>query len=244
MIPVIFLVGSTSSGKGTLGTRLATDFNLYHISLGETYRAMSRARRAPIPGFPQEINTCLVNRQVIPETALAQFRPGPIPVILQLHNRNVQNLKEPNLSGEILREKIAELSGLSVVPRAVIIDGLHSAFSRRSRAEFRQVLQEFAPSFSGLTIHLRCPKDVARRRYLQRARSVDSGVEKFEARMQNYEIFIPQLLDLLESEGTVVETLNDDTMTVDEAYQILVQNLNEVPYWRFLVGFPPRAIYS
>ncbi|KAH8164044.1 hypothetical protein CIB48_g4202 [Xylaria polymorpha] len=245
MLPVIFLVGSTSSGKGSLGQRLAAEFNLYHLSLGETYRALNRALRQPIPSMPEEINTCLVNQKEIPETALAQFKPGHVPVVLQLHNRNVQNSKEPNLSGEILRERIARLkSKRSIVPRAVIVDGLHSAFSRRDSTEFKQVLQEFAPSFSGLTIHIVCPKNVARSRYLQRARSSDSTVERFEERMLKYEAFTPLLLNMLKSEGVVVETVNDDTMTIDEAYQTLLKHLDGVPLWGTIIGLSPKAIDS
>ncbi|KAI0439835.1 P-loop containing nucleoside triphosphate hydrolase protein [Xylaria telfairii] len=229
MLPVIFLVGSTSSGKGTLGQRLAAEFNLHHISLGETYRALDRARRKPIPSMPHEINTYLVSQKEIPETVLAQFKPGHIPVVLQLHNYTMRNSKRPNLSGGILRERIAYLlSERSILPRAIIVDALRG----------------FAPSFSGLTIHIVCPKNVARSRYLRRARSGNSNVEKFEERMLKYEVFMPRFLNMLKSEGVVVETVNDDTMTIDEAYRVLLKHLDEVPLWRAIIEMSPPATGS
>ncbi|KAI0471374.1 hypothetical protein F4859DRAFT_515589 [Xylaria cf. heliscus] len=241
MLPVIFLIGSTCSGKGTLGSRLAADFNFHHLSFGDTFRAMDKALRGPIPDMPENINKYITKRKEIPESVLAQFKPGYVPVILQLHNRIMRNSKEPNLGAELLRQKINELmSRGGTLPRAVIVDGWHSSFSGSS-GKLRQVLNDFAPSFSGLTIYIRCPMKDARIRYLKRARPGDVGVEAFEKRMRRFTAFTPPLLSMLGSEGVIVETVNDDTMSIDEAYHTLLLNLEGVSLWRFLCGMPRKG---
>ncbi|KAI1747575.1 hypothetical protein F4782DRAFT_535235 [Xylaria castorea] len=189
----------------------------------------------------EEINVCLVNRQVIPESALTQFKPGHVPVVLQIHNRHVRKSHEPNLCGAILREEIAELMSGNTVPQAVVIDGIQNAFYGTTSAQFRQVLQDFAPSFSGLTIYIRCPKHVALRRYLLRGRPNDSNIDSFEKRMKNHDTFTPKFLNFVGTESVVIETTNDDTMTIDEAYQTLLSNLDEVPRWKSLIGVPPAG---
>ncbi|KAI0190638.1 hypothetical protein EV127DRAFT_494056 [Xylaria flabelliformis] len=230
MIPVIFLIGGAGSGKGTLGPGLASRFNLYHISLGETFRGMRHKR---LPGMSEVINQFLIYDEVIPERHLAQFKPGPIPVALQYHNARAGGTKEPYLCGIILREKTTELMSGSVVPRAIVIDGLQMVFE--SGEDFDQRLQDIAPSFSGLTIRIRCHESVALKRYLQRGRPGNDDIETFGSRMKYYDEWEPSILDFLGNKGVVVETTNDYTMTIDEAVQTLVNNLETVPQWRSLI---------
>ncbi|KAI1742786.1 hypothetical protein F4680DRAFT_463755 [Xylaria scruposa] len=233
MIPVIFLIGLAGSGKGTLGPGLASRFNLHHISLGATFRRLSRMRHNPIPGMSEEINKYLENQDVIPESVLAQFKPGPIPAVLQLHNCRTTSSDEAHLCGEMVREITAELMSRSVVPRAIVIDGLQMAF--QSDTDFGQVLQDIAPLFSGLTIKIRCFESVALKRYIRRNRSGNSDIKSFGSRLKSYHKWEPIFLDFLGNKGVVIETTNDYAMTVDEAVQTLVNNIETVPQWRSLI---------
>ncbi|KAI1124895.1 P-loop containing nucleoside triphosphate hydrolase protein [Nemania abortiva] len=237
MLPVIFLLGSTSSGKGTLCARLAAEFNLHHISIGDTFRELSSVRWKPIPGMPDEINEFIVDKEAIPCSILHRhFDPAPIPVALQVHNRRVWGNYSINLCGPLLREKAAEITSKGgVLPHAIIIDGLHTACYNLQNATFEQMLQEFAPSYSGLTIRIECPHDVAKKRFLKRARWGDGDGEKFEERMRKHKRFTAKLLDFLALRGSVVTTVNDGTMTVEDAYQTLLTNLEGNPVWESII---------
>jgi adenylate kinase family enzyme len=236
MLPVIFLIGCPSSGKGTLGARLAAEFRLCHVSLADAFKDLIKARRGPIDGMPEEINACLLNRVEIPQQALSNLRT--VPVALRLHNCRVRDEFIYELAPAVLQEKIEE-SMAQHIPRAVIVDGLNIVCSRnRSRGNNMSVIQavdEFAPSFSGLTILIQCPREVAKKRYLSREDDTVSE-ETFEKRMQNYETNTPKLLQYLEKEGIVVEISNDDAISIDQDYGLLVDKLSMVPLWRFLAG--------
>ncbi|KAI0547714.1 hypothetical protein F4679DRAFT_586181 [Xylaria curta] len=242
MLPVIFLIGVAGSGKGTLGPGLASRFNLHHISLGETFRRLSRMRRNPIPSMSEEINRYLENKEEIPESVLDQFKPGPIPAVLQLHNCRTASTNEAHLCGEMVREVTAELMSRNVVPRAIVIDSLQTAFEPDT--DFSQVLQDIAPLFSGLTIKVCCPESVALKRYIKRGRSGNSDIKTFGSRLKGYHKWEPEFLDFLRNKGVVVETTNDYIMTADEAVQTLVNNLEAVPQWKSLIGSHSGPIES
>ncbi|KAI0102611.1 hypothetical protein GGR51DRAFT_562531 [Nemania sp. FL0031] len=237
MLPVIFLVGSTSSGKGTLGARLAADFNLRHISLGEEIRTMSLMKFKAIPEMACEINEYLVGKREIPAAALRRHYPrGCIPAILLRHNHRFRQDESSYVLAAILRDKIDEIieKGGSL-PRAVIVDGLNGTFSGEGHKSFRRQVRDFTPSYSGLTIHINSPHTVAKTRYLARGRPGDGDVRVFEERTRHDNDNIAILLHRIKRVGVVVTTVNDGSMSIDLAYQTLLRNLRGVPEWMALV---------
>ena len=52
-LPIILIVGPSGSGKGTLSEKLAADFNLHHLSVGDRLR---ESARPPIAGVLALIN--------------------------------------------------------------------------------------------------------------------------------------------------------------------------------------------
>ncbi|KAI0867300.1 hypothetical protein GGS24DRAFT_508012 [Hypoxylon argillaceum] len=180
-----------------------------------------------------EINACLVNMEEIPASVVATFKPGPIPIVLQLHNRRIQNRFEPNRAGELLKEKIAEIMGnCGVLPRAIIIDDLNLALSGGYGRSFEEKLHAFAPTYAGLTIVIQCPHDVAKSRYMQDSRCIEIDSDRFEAEIRRDNA----LHEELRRQGVVVTTVNGNTLTADETYQTLLKRLDEFPLWGFLIG--------
>ncbi|KAI0531668.1 P-loop containing nucleoside triphosphate hydrolase protein [Xylaria digitata] len=240
MLPLIFLLGSTASGKGTLGARLAAEFGLYHLSIGDEYRAAKQAARTAIPEMPDEINRYLIDRMEIPPDVLnGVFDRAPF--VLQLHNSLMRGQRfDCILFNELLQEKITKvMAGKGDLPRAIVLDGLH-ALSIEDPDDLGYTLRRITPMFSKLTIHIQCPVNVAKTRYLQRARSRHHSVERFGRRIKTHYQTLPRFLEELQNRGVVVDTVNDDTMTVDEAFRILSEKLDEVPEWNLLIGGSAR----
>ncbi|KAF2967825.1 hypothetical protein GQX73_g5749 [Xylaria multiplex] len=235
MLPIIFVMGITGSGKGTLSTRLAADFGLYHVSIGDEFRAARKARKEEIPGMPCEINEYLIERTEIP-TPLLHNLFKPVPFVLLLHNSIVRGEEfNATIIAQLLKEKSAKaMERKGDLPRAMIVDSL-DALRVEEINDLRGALQQIAPTFSGLTIHIQCPENVARKRFLLRARSPHDDARQFRRRMEWHEEMIPQIVDQLQGLSVVVETVNDDTMTVDEAFRILSEKLDKVPEWKRLM---------
>ncbi|KAI8626950.1 P-loop containing nucleoside triphosphate hydrolase protein [Xylariaceae sp. FL1651] len=122
-------------------------------------------------------------------------RYNPVPVVLLYHNFKVNNKRTIVLASDILREKLDE-----------------------ARAE------DFIASFSGLTIVIECPRDVAKKRYIQRSRGNEDAA-RFETRMEKTDEILPPFIELMAGYGTVVYSVNDDTMTIEDAYNVLLSQL-------------------
>ncbi|KAI1327783.1 P-loop containing nucleoside triphosphate hydrolase protein [Xylariaceae sp. FL0255] len=229
MLPVIFLLGRSASGKGTIGGRLAANFDLAHISIGDTFRALRDEVSRPIFGLPGFINEYILFGLRIPDIRLAHFKP--VPAILLVHNFMVTGEGAVDAMAAMLREKLAEMAASNSPPRAAIIDGTESAF-RDEEDNAAEVYQKFAPTFSGLTILVDCPREVSEVRYLARARPGDDSKIQFNARMKAWEELGLMVLDFLKTQGPVVTCSNDGSKTVDEAYTDLVSDLQAEPIWQ------------
>ncbi|KAI1505086.1 P-loop containing nucleoside triphosphate hydrolase protein [Biscogniauxia marginata] len=240
-LPIIYLQGSTASGKGTLGSKLAAEFNMYHLSLGDATRKLTAACRQPIPGMPKAVNACVAQGQPIPEEVLAKF--DVIPAVLQVHNARASKKNIlPALIRPILLEKIAEITSACAAQRrenegkrkytAIVLDGYPLWPDH-----VREAQELFGSALSGLVIFIECPEDVARARYLARGGGRHNTGDSFESRMRNFKVASKKVLRMMEENGTIlVRTVNDDSMSVEEAYQMLRGRLAETPIWRELIG--------
>ncbi|KAI1343498.1 P-loop containing nucleoside triphosphate hydrolase protein [Xylariaceae sp. FL0016] len=231
-LPIIILTGPTACGKGTLGKRLADEFGFYHVSMGDARRELEAQIRAPdgLPGMPDNVNQHALEAEPIPDEVLARFRP--VPVILPYWNCRVRQQRSWMLAPEILNEKLSEARAAGTY-RAVIVDGFPVTAGRTSETVIRGILS----SFSGLTIVIDSPREVARRRYLERARG-DTNEETFERRMGHTDVILPQFIEFMSQFGSVVHFTNEGTMTIDAAYSAFVGKLTDSSVFQTLTQLP------
>ncbi|KAI3336923.1 P-loop containing nucleoside triphosphate hydrolase protein [Xylariaceae sp. AK1471] len=227
-LPIIYLTGAAACGKGTLGKMLAANFGFYHLSMGDTRRKYLEATKGAIPGMPDEINKHILEGKEIPEELLAQF--NPVPVVLKYHNCRVNGINTWAIAPDILEEKMMEARAEGK-HKAIIIDG----FPLRTGNVSKILVRHFIVPFSGLTIVIESPREVAKKRYIERARLVSENAEKFEARAERTDRALPPFIELMSELGSVVVSTNDDTMTIQDAYNALVSQLYNCPIFLTLI---------
>ncbi|KAI1816795.1 P-loop containing nucleoside triphosphate hydrolase protein [Poronia punctata] len=249
MIPVIYLTGAAACGKGTLGKMLAEEFGFLHISIGDILREYRKQRDSLNPKLPpnwpesarQAIIECMKNNKPIPDNILHTF-PGLLPpVVLVYHNYHVKNdtqdrkSKASWLTPQIMLENMKLAEGRY---KALLVDGLPvTPFERNV-----EVINHFGKLNSGLTIVITCPVEVARERYLNRARMASENEAKFARRMEKTERILPQFIKFMEEQGTVVTAINDGTLSVEEAYRELFAKLSRSEvFWGLIGKRPGRA---
>ncbi|KAI1823580.1 P-loop containing nucleoside triphosphate hydrolase protein [Xylaria intraflava] len=224
--PIIYLSGATATGKGTLGKKLAANFGLYHVSMGDLRRRYLEKLRAGAPGIDHDIQQYIVEGKEIPQELLKRY--NTIPAIIQYHNHRAQGLHSwtSQIASAMLEEELAELRapGQQVGRyKAILIDG-HPLTGGVVSQIF---VEKYLPIYSGLTIAIDCPREVCKRRYVERARVLSENEAKFETRMALTDKALPVFLELMASYGEIVHSTNDDTMTIDDAYNALVGQLRE-----------------
>jgi hypothetical protein len=201
---------------------LAASFGFYHFSMGDARRKLLVQTKSPIPGMPDEINKLISDGQEIPEDVLAQFRP--VPVILKYHNCRVKGVSTWSVAPDMMEQTFTEVRAEGK-HKAIIVDGFPLVTGNANGV----IVRHFIEQFSGLTIVLESPLDVAKKRYLERERLITDTAERFEARAERTDRALPQFLELMAGLGSIVVLTNDGTMTIDETYNALVAKLRDSP---------------
>jgi adenylate kinase family enzyme len=255
-IPIIYLTGAAACGKGTLGKMLADKYGLYHLSIGDIRRDfLRRVQEGGIGHISDEIDKYIKARKVIPEDLLKQpeeegelflGKYKRVPAILPCYNRYTQNLATFPVVPAIIRENIGEAQSQSQYAvgkgkgikrhyyKAMLIDGLPVTTGELNQ----KIVAEFKDQFSGLTIVVECPENVARSRYVERKRLETDDEEKFERRMERTGRSLPPFLALMEGRygSTMVKVVNDGSRTVEQVFEDLEKMLMRCEIFGRIIG--------
>ncbi|KAI0486641.1 P-loop containing nucleoside triphosphate hydrolase protein [Xylaria cf. heliscus] len=215
-LPIIYLTGATACGKGTLGKMLAFNFRLYHISMGDLRRSHLDALRIGVPWMSEPIRQHIRDGEIVPRELTNPYEA--MPAVLLYHNDRVSGRRSwsTETASAMLREEMVRMSALA-------------------QSE-ENLVQEYRNIYAGLTIVMETPIEVARQRYLERARMPSENEARFDRRMESTLIALPGFIDLMANYGEIVRSTNDDTMSVDEAYETLIENLNQSNTWLTFTG--------
>jgi adenylate kinase family enzyme len=173
-------MGPTASGKGTLAGRLCSEFNLYHLSLGDWTRKLAAY---PICDVSDRINRYVLYGSEIPSAVLQdEYKNGFVPAIVQLYNYQRRGEIPPLKSRmPLLLHKLNNITTQDYRPRAILLDGFPKTLTDAVEARVG-----FGMSFPATAISVQCSAEVAKERYLKRARPGDTEVKRFEKRYQRH----------------------------------------------------------
>ncbi|KAI1437679.1 P-loop containing nucleoside triphosphate hydrolase protein [Xylaria sp. CBS 124048] len=225
--PIIYLSGATATGKGTLGKKLAAQFDFYHISMGDLRRSYLAQLKAGAPEMDEEVRRYIQEGKIIPEQILKRY--NPVPVLLNYHNHRTVGGHSwtVKLALGMIEEKMAELRSQRPASRRckpVIIDG-HPLTAGTISIE---IVTNYLRVYSGLTIVTESPRAVAKQRYLSRSRLPSEDAARFESRMELTNRALPPFLEFMALYGEVLRSQNDENMTIDEAYYALLRKLEHL----------------
>ncbi|KAI0838381.1 P-loop containing nucleoside triphosphate hydrolase protein [Hypoxylon sp. FL0890] len=227
MLPIISLIGIPAGGKGTLGSRLAEQFSLYHVSIGDMLRSIT----APSPTVRQYVEGESLPSELL--TALAGWMDIPVDVLVSNHHAE-SSLVTLGIALPALRRTVGEISKDREYRGILLNDFPRQLDHAKIAAKF------FGFPFPTLAIVIDCPAHVARARYLKRARDNDN-LAAFEKRLGHFWQHMPPLLKELEGSG-LVRTVNDESMTIQQAYLTLLTNLLRNQAWHDIVNYQPTLI--
>ncbi|KAI1456034.1 hypothetical protein F4805DRAFT_476310 [Annulohypoxylon moriforme] len=225
MIPIVSLIGIPASGKGSIGSKLANQFSLYHLVISDLLNELSNSRTDGEKTVKRYIYDYVMAGGSIPadlctelnrymdktvETVMDDFylSGNPIPLGILL----------PALQKKI--EQVSEDGGY----RAVILNSFPRQLDDLKAAE-----HVFARTIPDLTIWIDCPEESARSRYSKRA------LEGFEKQVAHFNEHMPLLLPELEHIG-LVWSKSDDSMSIDDAYIRLLTLLFHNEAWNVVVN--------
>ncbi|KAI3333425.1 P-loop containing nucleoside triphosphate hydrolase protein [Ustulina deusta] len=232
---IIYLTGATACGKGTLGKKLAGQFDFHHISMGDLRRTHLESIRLGVPSLDAATRECVRAGTVIPDSLLTQY--NTVPAVLQYYNYRAHGHRSwtIEIAATMLSESLAAVQALARSEgeslKVVIVDGLPLTRGKISA----ELVNRYLAAYAGLTIVLESPREVARERYLERARLAGDDEERFEARMELTDNVLEDFIELMAGHGEVVRSRNDETMTVDDAFKHLLSALNESNVWLTLL---------
>lgn len=170
-LPVILILGPPGCGKGTLCDRLATDFHLQHLSVGDWLRAQTRP---PIVGVPNHINAFVATGVEVPKQVIkaeyGKLENGPAPLILyDCSKRNISTLESMKVDlMPALKDEIALLPRQTPAggwcswrdqPKAVLLDNLMSTLAHAKAAA-----ETFGSAFPTIAITVECSDETAEQR--------------------------------------------------------------------------------
>jgi adenylate kinase family enzyme len=231
ILPIVVLLGIPGSGKGTLGKKLAAEFNLHHISLGDWTRDLYKA---PISGISARINDLVKSEVIIPDDILAaEYGNVPVPVVLQMYNckqrnENIRSIPYALRMAPFVKT-LQDISSCATKggPRAILLDGYPRVLSDAKKLE-----ELLGNTFPYLAIFLECPSDVVMERYLQRARKGDTKVARFEERVKRFYTANPPILSYFRKRGLLVSICTD--CSLEESYQRVLAELEGHLRWELL----------
>ncbi|KAI0886833.1 uncharacterized protein GGS22DRAFT_199172 [Annulohypoxylon maeteangense] len=225
MLPVVSFIGFLASGKGSLGSKLADQFSLYHLVVPDLLNSLSNSRNNGQKTVKKYIHDYVLGGGNIPADLCTELKP--------FMNQTVETVMDDFYSrGEAiplgillpaLHKKI-ELVSEEGKHRAILLDGFP-----RQLSDLKAAQHVFGKTLPDLTIWIDCPEEVARSRYSRRHR------DRFEKQVAYFKEHIPLLLPELERTG-LVRSESDDSMTVEKAYIRLLTRLYDNRTWFNIVS--------
>ncbi|KAI4860515.1 P-loop containing nucleoside triphosphate hydrolase protein [Hypoxylon rubiginosum] len=235
MLPIIPLVGVMSSGKSTLGRKLAEEFNLYYFSVGDFFRSMCES---PLPRFLAEVvrrdHPDKADQYIDFEAFQNANVPGVSPAVClaaYMHQFIAFRDTIPHfIAIPLLQDKIKDINDIenAYKYKGILLDGFPRQLDHLESAEIIN-------SSTHLVIYVDCPVPVARSRFLKRSQGAPDSAA-YEHRVWAYEESKPHLLTELRLKKLLLTTTNDGSKTVDQAYGDLVEQLSSNARWRAIVG--------
>ncbi|XXH01527.1 hypothetical protein Hte_007887 [Hypoxylon texense] len=234
MLPIISLVGAVSSGKSALGRKLAEEFRLYYLSVGDFFRSISEV---PLPRLLEDLIE--KGHKKGEYVSMEEFRRTNIPgihtnVYIAAYIRQYVVSRDTipyTVAIPLLENMVREIDD-DVVNRhkykGILLDGFPRTLDHLERAKTIRYSIRLA-----IFIHL--PAEDARSRFLRRSKS-DEDTVAYEHRLQSFYENISDLLGEFQSKGQLLGFVNDNSRTVDQAYEDLVQNLSPNEQWKAIVG--------
>ncbi|KAI1176013.1 P-loop containing nucleoside triphosphate hydrolase protein [Nemania sp. FL0916] len=230
--PIIYVTGATACGKSTLAGRLAADLGFYHISIGGLCRSYIASIAAGLPGMSDPIRKCVAENTRIPQSLLDEFET--VPAILQFYNHSTPSQWSIELASAMIDDEISKVRRLERERgefTGIIIDGYPIT---RGTMSF-ELVERYEPFFSGLTIVIESPRELAEQRYISRARFPFCDKAHFKNRMRKMEPSNRAFIEVMANLGEIVRYTNDGN-SIDEAYNALLSHLNESSsVWRALI---------
>ncbi|RYC58041.1 hypothetical protein CHU98_g8180 [Xylaria longipes] len=228
-LPIIYLTGATACGKGTLGKMLAKEFNLYYISIGDLRRAHLSAIRLGVPWMAESIREHLNEGKVIPGRLLQRYQT--VPAVLRYYSLRLAGGSEwsTQTGAVMIDEELTRLNALARSEggiRGILIDG-HPLTTGKVSGE---IVERLSSSYESFTIVIESPRKVARQRYRERAIMPGDNEERFNQRDQADKA-LPGFLKLISNFGEIIRSRNDETMSIDDAFNTLLSNLNKSEAW-------------
>ena len=228
LLPIILILGPPGSGKGTLCKRLAAEFGLHHISVGDWLRDQAQP---PIASVSERVNRYVFENEAIPEEVLQTEHGGldNAPPALILYQCSKLNISTPeslkNRAMPALKEECERISTCSGV-RGILIDNLQQNLRHCDAAA-----ETFGEGFPTLLIAVDCADETAKNRFLGRGRGSDDAL-RFDRRIARFRTNYASVVDYFETSGCVVRVSTEADS--DEAYQVLVRGLGESEAWRMM----------
>ena len=226
LLPIILVLGPPGSGKGTLCKRLAADFKLHHISVGDRLREQAQA---PIAGVSDDVNRYVFQNKAIPGEVLQAEYGGPdnAPTPLLFYQCGKLDILTPESlkfrSMPALKEECERISTRDNM-KAILIDNLQQNLRHCDAAA-----KTFGTGFPTLSIAVDCADETARERFLGRARGSDNAI-RFDRRISRFRKDYASVVNYFETSGAVVRvSMEADS---DGAYQALVRRLEQSEAWR------------
>ncbi|KAJ2987386.1 hypothetical protein NUW58_g4537 [Xylaria curta] len=226
-LPIIYVTGATACGKGTLAKLLCERFGFYHVSMGDVRRAHANTLKYGLI-IDADVRQCVENDEVIPREILARY--NPVPAVFYYHNYRVHGGKgwRTHLAAIMLNEEIdnAKAPGDREY-KGILLDGHPLTGGQVSK----ELVEMYKEQFAGLTIVIESPRGVANQRYIERARLEVETQDRFDARMELTERSLPEFIELMRGQGDVVRSMNDASMSIEDAYDALLLELNKSSRW-------------
>ena len=226
LLPIVLILGPPASGKGTLCARLAADFNLHHLSVGDWLRA---GGQAPIAGVSARINKYVSQNTPIPSEVFdAEFGSfDNAPAALQLYQCTILNCSTPE-SLKInamapLKEECERVSAQGGF-RGILVDNLQQSIGHCDAA-----VDAFGEEFPKLLISVDCADETAKKRFLGRARGSDSA-SRFDRRVAKFRRHYKSIVQHIGTSAPVVRVSTEADAV--EAYRQLLNGLGECEAWR------------
>ena len=225
LLPIILILGPPGSGKGTLCKRLANEFNLYHLSVGDLLRASGQA---PISGVSDRMNRYVSQNAPIPsnliEAEFGTYDNAPAP--LQLYQCTALNVSTPeslqlNAVGP-LREECERISAQGKY-RGIIVDNF-----QQSIGHCEAMAEAFGKGFPKLLIAVDCKDGTARARFISRARGSDSA-SRFDRRVAKFRRHYESIVQHIGASAPVVRVSTE--AEPEEAYRQLLRGLGQCESW-------------
>ncbi|CAJ2506354.1 Uu.00g004840.m01.CDS01 [Anthostomella pinea] len=192
---------------------------------------MARYLASPSVGQMPEIDRLIRSGKFIPNHVLMQYRLDPFSSFYQLHNRRVKGEDRVSkwLNYQVLWERADKYPH-----RGLVVQGLECS----SAGDLLDQLDQIGGAYSGLSVYVESPRDVAIKGFEQRARP-DETVEVFQKAREGKDI--GGVYVALQERGTVVKMVNDG-LDVGEAIRLLGAELAKAPRWQDILTYSAQTL--